>query len=415
MGSYVISVSLETGCYRHICISEKATLLMLHRAIQNAFDFDDDHQHAFFLDNHVWSHERAYFSVKSDPGDRVTKSCTLQKAGLKPGDKFKYLFDFGDEWVFQCRVLRRTEESVDIPYILKSVGESPEQYPDPEDFYDEDDPDLDADEDDWDSDYDEEDAEDAALLEEWKSLLPERYPAEKCQALYAALSVPAETIEKLHQYCTAVARIYGIAPVTLAYELYCKYEGPLKMEDYLACMEVMRHEDVCYSILGSESLYLDEALSKPEEREIIYDFLLLSGPEMYYDITDQRRITAPFMPEREELLRYKESRTLPDTPQALEMLRFLTQKLKDPDAAMKLAYLLTSLIAADFPLDDIWDVFSEVELKFNTKSISEFLSLYQELNNHTRKFVNYGFTPWELSGKGKRAQGRGSDGQMSLF
>ena len=39
MGSYVISVSAGTGCYRHIQISDGATLCGLHTAIIDAFDF----------------------------------------------------------------------------------------------------------------------------------------------------------------------------------------------------------------------------------------------------------------------------------------------------------------------------------------------------------------------------------------
>ncbi len=45
MKSYVISVSLGTGCYRHIQISAGATLNKLHKAILGAFGFEDDHAH----------------------------------------------------------------------------------------------------------------------------------------------------------------------------------------------------------------------------------------------------------------------------------------------------------------------------------------------------------------------------------
>ncbi len=43
MKSYIISVSLYKGCYRHIRISAGATLYKLHKAILNAFNFEDDH------------------------------------------------------------------------------------------------------------------------------------------------------------------------------------------------------------------------------------------------------------------------------------------------------------------------------------------------------------------------------------
>lgn len=126
MESFVISVSLRTGCYRHIQISANATLYQLHQVILNAFDFDDDHQHAFFMDNRVWSPVDVYFSSKGKARDRLTKKYTLQQIALKNGQKFKYLFDFGDEWVFQCKVLRELEERTAVPRVIRSVGEGPE-------------------------------------------------------------------------------------------------------------------------------------------------------------------------------------------------------------------------------------------------------------------------------------------------
>ena len=78
MESYVISVSLGTGCYRHIQISASATLYRLHQAILNAFEFEDDHMHAFFMDNKRWSQWECYVSSKSEATDRLTKRYSLQ-------------------------------------------------------------------------------------------------------------------------------------------------------------------------------------------------------------------------------------------------------------------------------------------------------------------------------------------------
>ena len=83
MGSYIISISQRTGCYRHIRISSTATLHALHKAILEAFEFVDDHEHAFFMDNRVWSHESYYFSTRIRPGDPTTRKAKLEKFGLK--------------------------------------------------------------------------------------------------------------------------------------------------------------------------------------------------------------------------------------------------------------------------------------------------------------------------------------------
>jgi len=102
MESYVISVSLGTGCYRHIQISASATLFRLHQAILNAFEFEDDHEHAFFMDNHVWSLRDAYYSIKIEAGNRLTRKYTLKKLNLAKDQKFKYVFDFGDNGSFSA-------------------------------------------------------------------------------------------------------------------------------------------------------------------------------------------------------------------------------------------------------------------------------------------------------------------------
>jgi hypothetical protein len=124
--SLVLSVSARPGCYRHIQISEGATLLKLSSAILNFFDFFDDHLHSFFMSNHAWDQDSEYACPGGDlPGDRVRGSsdkAKLSKFQLSKGDKFLYIFDYGDEWRFQIRVLRVIEETTKIPLVLKSVG-----------------------------------------------------------------------------------------------------------------------------------------------------------------------------------------------------------------------------------------------------------------------------------------------------
>ena len=63
---------------------------------------------------------------------------------MTAGRKFKYVFDFGDDWTFQCRVLRELDEITAEPVIIRKKGEAPPQYPE----WDEED----WDEEDWDDD-----------------------------------------------------------------------------------------------------------------------------------------------------------------------------------------------------------------------------------------------------------------------
>ncbi len=129
--SYIISVSCGRGCYRHIHISGLHTLGDLHDMIQYAFEFDDDHPYAFFMDNKLWSRRNVYYpeQMVDMTGDgEIAEDCRLCQLKLEAGQQFKYLFDFGDEWVFQCKVLKVLDETIETPAIVRSKGEAPEQY-----------------------------------------------------------------------------------------------------------------------------------------------------------------------------------------------------------------------------------------------------------------------------------------------
>ena len=176
--SYVISVSLAKGCYRHIRIPASATLYQLHKAILAAFGFEDDHAHAFFMDNCYWSPFDPYFSMKMRGDEILTTKRTLKKLNLHKGDKFKYVFDFGDEWRFQCKVLQELEEETDITAVIRAMGDAPEQYPE--------------------------------LSEEESDVIPETYEKEEIIKLYAQLNLPEELIVNVHGYFEAAANLLRI-------------------------------------------------------------------------------------------------------------------------------------------------------------------------------------------------------------
>ena len=125
--SLVLSVAVGTGCYRHIQISEGATLLKLSSAILNAFEFFDDHLHSFFMSNRAWDQDSEYACPGGDlEEDGVCGSSDkvkLSKFRLCKGAKFLYIFDYGDEWRFQIKVLRIVNGPTKAPIVLKSVGE----------------------------------------------------------------------------------------------------------------------------------------------------------------------------------------------------------------------------------------------------------------------------------------------------
>jgi hypothetical protein len=260
MESYVISVSAGKGCYRHIQIAADATLFDLHTAILDAFEFIDDHAHAFFMDNKIWSIADGYYSDQIENERRQTRDFRLGSLALQPGKRFKYVFDFGDEWVFQCKVLRVSNEPCDTPVIVRSTGEAPDQLAPKYDFDVEEESERRAD----DSDVD----EDFECMD-----IPEIYTPAKLKRLYESLSCRTGP----SRCCIATLKPW---PVCMASSLCAKrwrLSTPRTIRSPRATFSLLPRlfatKIVNYSILGKDDLYADGRASAPLDREIVENSL----------------------------------------------------------------------------------------------------------------------------------------------
>lgn len=126
--SYIIRVSYGRSFYREIRIDADDTFDDLHHAIRRAVEFDDDHLYAFFMDNKAWSGKAAIYSPRDDLSRHTADKITLRACSLSIGSKFLYLYDFGDEWRFSCRVTSTIDLRTQEPCVVKSKGTPPSQY-----------------------------------------------------------------------------------------------------------------------------------------------------------------------------------------------------------------------------------------------------------------------------------------------
>ncbi|WP_168735745.1 plasmid pRiA4b ORF-3 family protein [Cohnella fermenti] len=129
--TYVLKVTLRRNCWRRIRLSSHCTLYDLHQAIQDAFDFGDDHLYAFFMDGKKWSTKFVFYSPDDTDRPTVTEAY-LGELELSVGQKFLYLFDFGDEWAFTVTVedIQAVDTREEQPQVIESRGQAPEQYKD---------------------------------------------------------------------------------------------------------------------------------------------------------------------------------------------------------------------------------------------------------------------------------------------
>lgn len=127
-GIYTFKVSLGKT-WRIIELSSHHTLDDLHEIIQEAYQFDRDHLYSFFMDNRRWSRNEEFTSPNADQGIHADE-VEIGRLDLFVGKQFLYLFDYGDEWLFNIivRDISITDELPPEPHIRESHGKSPEQY-----------------------------------------------------------------------------------------------------------------------------------------------------------------------------------------------------------------------------------------------------------------------------------------------
>ena len=126
-GNFVFKVSLGK-IWRIIAISSEDTLHGLHLAIQDAFRFDNDHLYAFYMDNRRFS-EYSFEHPYSDDAPSADDAI-IGNIDLVVNQQILYLFDFGDEWCFDVKLveIQKDKPLLSEPKILESKGKAPEQY-----------------------------------------------------------------------------------------------------------------------------------------------------------------------------------------------------------------------------------------------------------------------------------------------
>jgi hypothetical protein len=125
---HVFKVSLGR-VWRRIAIPGEMSLEALSEAILDAFDFDNDHLHLFRYRNRF-----GIFEEVKHPYIEELPSTSEVKVGelpLRPGSMLEYLFDFGDNWLFEVWLekLEPANPKLRKPMMIEGRGQAPPQYP----------------------------------------------------------------------------------------------------------------------------------------------------------------------------------------------------------------------------------------------------------------------------------------------
>ncbi|MDQ3749932.1 MAG: plasmid pRiA4b ORF-3 family protein [Acidobacteriota bacterium] len=133
-GIFVFKVSLDKKIWRRIAISSNDVFDDLHDAIQDAFEFDNDHLYEFSFRNRFGITQRVVHPICEE--EFSTDKFKIENLPLRIGETMEYVFDFGDYWQFTVELeeIQPPNPKFKKAKILEKHGKSPEQYPSWEDY-----------------------------------------------------------------------------------------------------------------------------------------------------------------------------------------------------------------------------------------------------------------------------------------
>jgi hypothetical protein len=145
-----VALAGRKSIWRRIVLRGSQTLDDLHESIFDAFDRDDEHLYSFYFPQpgtkgrartrdaveytcpDSYEDSEDFDDDDDDDSEPNAAKTTLSSLGLKPGQVFLYLFDFGDEWWHEITVEQTDAPAAKgkYPRVVEKHGKSPPQYPD---------------------------------------------------------------------------------------------------------------------------------------------------------------------------------------------------------------------------------------------------------------------------------------------
>lgn len=136
--SLVLRASLGDGVSRDVEILETATLHELAKSIVACFEFDFDHAYGFYdkLSGNIFDSRTRFEQFVGSGGSRdnarSTKKAAIPEAFPRVGTRMRFLYDYGDEWIFLVELIARRPKhpEIKLPLLVGSKGDAPPQYGD---------------------------------------------------------------------------------------------------------------------------------------------------------------------------------------------------------------------------------------------------------------------------------------------
>ncbi len=357
MGSYIISVAWDSGVYRHLRIGQDATLLALHEAIVSAWKLGMVKQPSFSPQKQPKGKPPVKYSTNRTKTTLPMREIALKDTGFATGNTLVYRLA-SPQMQFNCRMIKVLEEDTSEPLVIRASGE------------------IIGAGFDWDS------AGDIAAL----------------KGMMEIIALPEECWPAIIQYFCSAANLYGVVPMGLVHELYCRDEPQISRHAFsLLGLALSYAKNSRFSILDKRGRLLGKEDYNALSEDYVVDYSLLID-DAFEQVRSAQQGKPWYLPAREELLRYD-----------------------DDDYVEKSIYynrLASHLLASGMPREDLEDFMLDISRDIrdmgadsdlfmdllndygaspkNLKEANKLLQLYADLNNNTRMHENCGHTPSEM-------------------
>lgn len=124
-----VIIDTEEDVFRDIEIETDASFEEFHRAILDAFDFEEGEMASFYMSNESWEKGLEIPLMDMDQTSLSMKSTKLSDMVGKPSDKVLYVYDFMRMWIFYIELVevKKDVPSTIYPRVALVYGDAPSQ------------------------------------------------------------------------------------------------------------------------------------------------------------------------------------------------------------------------------------------------------------------------------------------------
>lgn len=127
-----VIIDTEEDVFRDIEIETDSTFEELHRAILDAFDFEEGEMASFYMSDEKWEKGLEIPLLEMDEKQASSlsmKTTKLSEMLSKPAEKVLYVYDFMRMWIFYVELIevKKDTPSTIYPKVALVYGEAPSQ------------------------------------------------------------------------------------------------------------------------------------------------------------------------------------------------------------------------------------------------------------------------------------------------